>query len=127
MTTRIASLVLRLCAVAALTLGILFWTGNADNLRDIHMTIGILLVLALWVIAFAQRTAPGGMSGLVVALVIGVLLAIVGMRQESWLPGSNHWMVQVVHLGLALIAIGTGEMLAGRGAKAARLAKQQAA
>lgn len=127
MTTRIASMVLRLCAVAALTLGILFWTGNADSLRDIHMTIGILLVLALWVIAFAQRSTRGGTGGLIAALVVGVLLAIVGMRQETWLPGPNHWIIQVTHLGLALIAIGTGEMLAGRGARAARLAKQQAA
>ena len=127
MTTRIASRVLRLCAVAALTLGILFWTGNADNLRDVHMTIGIVLVLALWIIAFAQRTAPGGMGGLVAALAVGVLLAIVGMRQESWLPGPNHWIIQVVHVGLALTAVGIGELLAGRGAKAARLAKQRVA
>lgn len=122
--TRIASMVLRLCAVAALVLGILFWTGHADSLHNIHMTIGILLVLSLWIIAFAGMKAPGGAGMLIAALAAGILLAIVGMMQEQLLPGSNHWIIQVIHLGLALAAIALGEMLAGRGAKAARLARQ---
>ncbi|HLZ20612.1 MAG TPA: hypothetical protein VKQ30_00615 [Ktedonobacterales bacterium] len=126
MITRIASMVLRLCAVAALTLGILFWTGHADNLHNIHMTVGMLLVLALWVIAFARMKTPGGVGALIAALTVGVLLALVGMTQEQVLPGANHWVIQVVHLGLALVAIGIGEMLARRGAKAVRFAKQAA-
>jgi hypothetical protein len=120
MVTRIASMVVRLCAVAALTLGILFWTGNADQYRDIHMLIGILLVLALWTVAFSQITRPGGIGMAAAAVVTGILLAIVGVTQERIFPGSSHWVIQVVHLGLALLAIGLAETIARRASRAAK-------
>jgi hypothetical protein len=120
MATRIALMVLRLCALAALTLGILFWTGHADQLHDVHMLIGIALVLSLWVIAFAQAGRPGGAGMAAGAVVVGILLFIVGVTQERILPGASHWVIQVVHLGLALLAIGLGEMIAGRAAKAGK-------
>lgn len=123
MIVRIASVVLRVCALVALALGILFWTGNPfAGWRDIHMTAGILLVLALWVIAFARITQPGGIGGALAAVIVGVALAAVGMTQARLLPGANHWIIQVVHLALALLAVGLGEMLAGRAKKAARAA-----
>jgi hypothetical protein len=122
MVTRIASMVLRLCALAALVLGILFWTGNALQLREIHMTIGILLVLSLWTIAFTQLGRPGGIGMAAGAVVVAVLLVAVGVTQERILPGAGHWVIQVVHLALALAAVGLGEMIAGRAAKAAKAA-----
>lgn len=126
MVTRIASMVLRLCALVAIVLGILFWTGNAEQLRELHMTVGILLVLALWTIAIGQASKPGGMGRLLAAIVVGVALAIIGMTQERILPGQNHWIIQVTHLAVALLAVGLGEMLAGRAAKARANAKRHA-
>jgi hypothetical protein len=123
MVTRIASMVLRLCALAALALGILFWTGNALQLREIHMTIGILLVLSLWTVAFAQIGQPGGIGMAAGAVVAGVLLFVVGVTQASILPGSAHWAIQVVHLALALAAVGLGEMIAGRATRAAKASR----
>lgn len=126
MVTRIASMVLRLCALVAIVLGILFWTGNAEQLRELHMTVGILLVLALWTIAIGQASKPGGMGRLLAAIVVGVALAIIGMTQEHILPGQNHWIIQVTHLAVALLAVGLGEMLAGQAAKARANAKRHA-
>ncbi len=120
MTTRIAIMVLRLCALAALTLGILFWTGHADQLHDLHMLIGIVLVLSLWTVAFAQIASPGGIALAAGAAAVGVLLFVVGVTQERILPGVSHWVIQVVHLGLALLAVGLGETMAGRAARAER-------
>ena len=37
----------RVLGVIQIVLGILFWTGNALGLVDLHMLNGILLVLAL--------------------------------------------------------------------------------
>lgn len=119
-------MVLRLCALVAVVLGILFWTGNAEQLRDLHMTVGILLVLALWTIAIGQASKPGGIGRLLAAIVVGVALAIIGMTQERILPGQNHWIIQVTHLVVALVAVGLGEMLAGRAAKARANAKRHA-
>ena len=111
----IAVWVLRIAVLAAIILGILFWTGNAENLIPVHMLIGIIAVLSLWVIGLAQGFIRGGSFGLALAtFVVGLALAIVGLYQQQWLLGSSHWIIQVIHLLLGLSAIGLGEMINGR-------------
>jgi hypothetical protein len=44
--------------VVQLALGLLFWTGNALALVDLHQLLGILLVLGLWTLA-ALASGPG--------------------------------------------------------------------
>jgi len=111
----IAVWVLRIAVLAAIILGILFWTGNAVNLIPVHMLIGIIAVLSLWVIGLAQGFIKGGSFGLALAtFIVGLALAIVGLYQQQWLLGSSHWIIQVIHLLLGLSAIGLGEMINGR-------------
>jgi hypothetical protein len=111
----IAVWVLRIAVLAAIILGILFWTGNAENLIPVHMLIGIIAVLSLWVIGLAQGFIKGGSFGLALAtFIVGLALAIVGLYQQQWLLGSSHWIIQVIHLLLGLSAIGLGEMINGR-------------
>jgi hypothetical protein len=100
--------------VIQLLLGILFWTGNALGLVDLHQLIGILLVLALWTqAALAHRAGvPGGLvAG---AAVYGLVVPIVGLTQRELLPGSAHWVIQVIHLLLGIGLIGLAENLATR-------------
>ncbi|HWC42036.1 MAG TPA: hypothetical protein VHK02_08620 [Actinomycetota bacterium] len=100
--------------VVQLLLGILFWTGNALGLVDLHQLIGILLVLALWTqAALAHRAGvPGGLvAG---AAVYGLVVPIVGLTQRELLPGSAHWVIQVIHLLLGIGLIGLAENLATR-------------
>ncbi|TMC41254.1 MAG: hypothetical protein E6J31_05695 [Chloroflexi bacterium] len=111
----IAVWVLRIAVLAAIILGILFWTGNAVNLIPVHMLLGIIAVLSLWVIGLAQGFIKGGSFGLALAtFIVGLALAIVGLYQQQWLLGSSHWIIQVIHLLLGLSAIGLGEMINGR-------------
>ena len=111
----IAVWVLRIAVLAAIILGILFWTGNAVNLIPVHMLIGIIAVLSLWVIGLAQGFIRGGSFGLALAtFIVGLALAIVGLYQQQWLLGSSHWIIQVIHLLLGLSAIGLGEIINGR-------------
>jgi len=109
-------MVLRVAVLAALILGILFWTNVVDGtgLMVVHGLIGIVVVLSLWVLGIAQAL-EGGSFGLAVAtFVLGFLVLLVGLFQVNWLPGSNHWIIQVIHLLLGLSAIGLGEMIGGR-------------
>ncbi len=107
--------ILRLGVLLAIILGILLWTGNFDNLKPIHMLVGIIVVLTLWAIGLVQGFQKGGSFGLAAAtFVVGLALAIVGLYQENWLTGSFHWVIQVIHLILGLSTIGLGEMIAGR-------------
>jgi len=111
----IAVMVLRIVVLVALVMGIIFWTGNLENLQLVHMLIGFIVVLSLWVIGLAQGFIKGGSFGLAVAtFIVGLLLAIVGLYQQNWLPGSAHWVIQVIHLLLGLSAIGLGEMIYAR-------------
>ena len=105
---------IRVLGVIQLVLGILFWTGNALGLVDLHQLIGILLVLALWTqAALAHRAGvPGGLvAG---AAVYGLIVPIVGLTQRELLPGSAHWVIQVIHLLLGIGLIGLAENLATR-------------
>jgi len=111
----ISIMVLRIAFLLALILGILFWIGNAQNLTLIHMLLGFIVVISLWVIGLAQGFTKGGSFALAVAtFVLGLILAIVGLYQTGWLVGSNHWIIQVIHLLLGLSAIALGEMIARR-------------
>jgi len=115
MVLRIASIVLRVCGVLALILGILFWTGNALNLIPIHMLLGILVVLSLWVIGVGQAFSNGGSWPLAAsALLVGLLALVLGMTQSSLLAGSFHWVIQVIHLLLGVLAVGIGQISAAR-------------
>jgi len=112
---RVSSMVLRIAALAALVLGIIFWTGNADNLQIVHIVLGFLVVISVWVLGIAQGVRRGGSFGLALAtFVVGFLVLLVGLFQTRWLTGSNHWVIQVIHLILGLSAISLGEMIGAR-------------
>jgi hypothetical protein len=46
--------------------------------------------------------------------LIGLITLILGLIQDSLVPGGAHWVIQVLHLLLGLAAIGSGEMIGGR-------------
>jgi hypothetical protein len=116
---RIAAAVLTLAGLLALISGLLFWTGTALNLITLHMLLGFLAVGALWVIGAAQAFAPRGSWGIAAcALIVGAVMIVLGMMQSSLFPGEYHWIIQVIHLALGLLTIGTGHMAAARYRKA---------
>lgn len=108
MAVRIASMALRIIFIINLILGILFFTGNADNLKLLHMALGILFVAALWFLGAAQALRGGPIGVMAGTFTLGLLLAIVGFVQDDTL-----WL-KIIHILLALAAIGLGEMSAAR-------------
>jgi hypothetical protein len=123
---RIASIVLRLGGALAVILGILFWSGNALNLIPIHMLLGLLVVLSLWIVGIGQAFSSGGSWPLAGgALLLGLLVIVVGMRQSSLLVGPFHWVIQVVHLLLGILAVGMGQIAAARWRNSSALRQEQ--
>ncbi len=114
---RIADMSLRALFVINLVLGLLFWFGIAEPhwLVLIHMFVGILFVAAIWLLGLAQGLQKNGSLGLVLGtFVVGLIIAIFGMIQQGLMPTSAHWVIQIIHLLLAIAGIGIGEASAAR-------------
>jgi len=115
MVSSIASVVLRMCGTLALILGLLFWSGNVLNLVPIHMLLGILVVLSLWVVGFGQAFSSAGSWLLAAgALLVGLLVMVVGITQTALMPDSFHWVIRVIHLLLGVLAVAVGQISAAR-------------
>jgi len=113
-TVNALQMAIRVVGVVQLALGVVFWTGNALGLVDLHQLLGILLVLGLWTQAVLAYRA-GVPAGLVaVAAVWGLIVPIVGLTQTSLLTGSAHWVIQVIHLLLGIGLLALAENLATR-------------
>ncbi|MCE7988565.1 MAG: hypothetical protein DYG89_46000 [Caldilinea sp. CFX5] len=93
-------------------LGLLFWLGYARNLIPIHMLIGLVLVLSLWVLAVLAARSGVSLGFVALAIVWGVIVVLLGVTQTQLLPGAFHWVIQLVHLAIGLAAMGMGERLA---------------
>ena len=117
MVATIASWVVRLAGLVMIVLGLLFWTGHALTLKNEHMLLGLLVVLALWVLA-GVALQKGVSVGLVIgAFVLGLVVIGFGMSQTSLMSGSTRAVVEiikVVHLLLGLALISYGEIIGGR-------------
>ncbi len=115
MVVRIATMVLRITALLALILGIIFWvTDSAASFVPVHMILGILVVLSLWTLGIVAAMSSSGSWGLAgAAVVLGAIVLVVGLTQRTLIP-NPHWVIQVIHLLLGLLAVGLGEMIGAR-------------
>jgi len=111
-----ARLAVRIGGSIVLLLGLVIWTGRADELKDLHILIGIIVVVALWTLAVlaARAGVPLVLVGL--AAVWGLIQPVLGLTQANLLVGDWHWVIQVIHLFFGLGVIGWGEAL-GRAIK----------
>ncbi|HEX4051182.1 MAG TPA: hypothetical protein VHY19_09910 [Steroidobacteraceae bacterium] len=124
-TALIARLLLSLLGLALIILGVLFWTGHALSLIQLHMLLGVLFVVCLWVLIALAFFARAGRGLALIVLVWSLIVGALGMAQLRVLPGSLHWVIQSIHLVVGLVAIGLGHALARamrRGPTAARAA-----
>ncbi|HEV2459007.1 MAG TPA: hypothetical protein VGS80_11660 [Ktedonobacterales bacterium] len=119
MGIQIAAVTMRLIFLINLVLGILFWTGHADPLVIVHMLLGIVFVALLFFAGTLQAMAGGPIGLMGGTFAVGLLLAIIGFVQDD-----TGWL-KIVHVLVALAAIGLAEMSFGRYRRlsAARAAK----
>jgi hypothetical protein len=104
---------MRAAMAVQVILGIGFWTGHWANLVNVHMAIGSLFVIALWVIA--GIASAHGRPGRLVAFgfVWGVIVLALGMTQQGILIGDLHWIIRVLHLAVGIAAMPIAERLVG--------------
>jgi hypothetical protein len=116
MAVRITIMVLRVAVILTLILGVLVWFDIAKSgLTGIHMLLGIIVVLSLWVLGGFIITTKGGIGVGIGAFVLGLIVLLFGLTQKGILAGSSlHWIIQVIHLLFGLSAAGLGEAIAGR-------------
>jgi len=115
MTTTIAQWLVRITGVVLLILGLLLWTGDVPlTLIPIHILLGVIMVLALWLLAAtaSQQGVPIGMA--IGVAVLGLITLVFGLMQRNMLPGGAHWVIQAIHLILGMATVGSGEMIGGR-------------
>ena len=112
-SARVLSIVIRVCGGAALLLGLAFWLGYARHLTQMHMWLGIGVVLSLWAQAVLAWISHGRDGLAAFAVVWGAFTWALGLTQNVILPGPSHWIVQVVHLTAGVIAVVIGNLLAG--------------
>jgi hypothetical protein len=117
MAAKIASWVVRLGGLVMIVLGLLFWTGNALTLVQEHMTLGLIIVLALWVLAATAMQKGVGVGLVIGAFVLGLVVIGIGMGQTALMSGATRVVVElirIVHLLLGLTLISFGEILSAR-------------
>jgi hypothetical protein len=113
-TATVAQMLIRVCGLIQIVLGLFFWTGNLPGLVPVHILVGLVLVLSLWILAFVAARS-GVQPGLVAAAFVwGAIVVVFGLTQTRILVDQAHWVVQVLHLLVGLVAIGMGETLGRR-------------
>ena len=112
--TTAVQMLIRLSWVILIILGALFWAGRSLSLLPVHIITGVIFVLLLWLLSFfALRT--GASTGLAALNIFWSLVVLVlGMTQNQLLTGSAHWIIQVLHLLVGVVAIGLAESLAAK-------------
>jgi hypothetical protein len=117
----VVQMLIRVCFVVQLVLGGLFWTNNARGLIPLHQLVGFIFVIAIWVQAGLAARAGVNLGLVAFAAVWALGVPILGLNQIELLPGSAHWVIEVVHLLVGIIAVGLAERLA-TGVQSRRLA-----
>ena len=103
--------VMRALVVVELVMGIALWMGRWTPAVDLHRTLGIVYVFALWFIAALAiaRKHKTGAAGF--AIMWGVLIITLGFAQQTILPGEFHWITRAAHLLIGISAIPMAEDL----------------
>lgn len=98
--------------ILTLALGIWIWTGRGAPVIPWHIRLGFLLVLLLLTFAVMAARAGAPIGRVALAVVLTLLLPVVGLTQSRILVGPTHWIIQLVHFGIAFAAIGVTQSLA---------------
>lgn len=104
----------RITGLLLIVLGLFLWFGRAYQLLPLHIGLGMLLVVALWVQATLAARAGASIGLVAFAVAWGVVVPVFGMAQANLLPGDFHWVIRVLHLAVGMVAMGLVDTLGKR-------------
>ena len=116
-------ILVRVFGLILIILGIIFWTGHALGLIPVHMVVGLLLAVAMWVLAFLGARAKVSAGFVTLVAVWALIMVVFGAVHMRLMPGSPHWVIQVLHLLIGIAALGMGDQLGVRLSRTAYLAR----
>jgi hypothetical protein len=122
--TTIAQTTIRIAFWIMLALGIIIWIGN-DAVKPFHIAVGVVLVLALWTLAFIAMRVGVDRRLVAMAFVWGVIMPVFGLTQENLVEGDAHVVIQVLHVLVGMAAVAQAEVLAARIKRSGVLELQQ--
>jgi hypothetical protein len=82
------------------------------------MGIGGAFVLSLWLLVILGAWARVGVPILVFTGIWSLVVPVLGVTQMALLPGSMHWLVQLTHLLVGVVAVGLGQLIYRRARQA---------
>lgn len=95
-------------------MGFALWAGMASVLFPVHILNGILITVLLFAAAWIGHRSGSAVLTTVFAAAWALMLPVYGLAHAALLPGSLHWIVQVTHLLVGLVALVLIERLARR-------------
>jgi hypothetical protein len=107
-----ALMTVRATGLFQLITGVAFWTGNLFFLIPFHMLSGLILVLALWVLAFFGARGGAPLWLVLLSVFWGLLTPAFGVMQTAVIPGDLHWITQIAHLLVGVVAMFLAQRLA---------------
>lgn len=116
-------ILVRLSGVILIILGIIFWTGHLLGWVPVHTVVGLILAISLWALAFLGARSGVGAGMVTLVAVWALVMLVFGAVQRQLMPGSAHWVIQVLHLLIGVGAIGLGDRLGSRMSRAAYQAR----
>lgn len=97
----------RIVATIAALIAVAFGMGTYThaNFTNIHMVFGLVVTLALLILALVAVFTRGmrrlGVTGIAYALLVPIL----GVEQQIILVGDLHWLIETVHLAVGFGAV----------------------
>jgi len=113
--SKVAGMVVGITGAFQIVLGLLFWTGRAQDLIPVHMLVGLVFVLSLWTVAALAIRAGESWGPILLTFAWGAIVLLLGLAQAPLFPGPSHWVVRVLHLLVGLGAMAqAGRLVRGR-------------
>jgi hypothetical protein len=103
---------IRIAWLGAIVLGLLFWGGIFTGALNLHMFLGGVVAFALALLAVYAFVIKVRVPLAIVSLLWAAATLYIGIAQTRLMPGSSHWIIELIHLLLGVGAIGLAEALA---------------
>jgi hypothetical protein len=105
---------IRLIALVMLALGFMFWGGRSLELIPLHMRLGEVLVVLLWILSWLSLRAGVAPKLVIMAMLYGLAVILFATYMGRLLPGGAHEVIRVLHFLIGIGAVGFAEVIGGR-------------